>query len=64
MAKHAYTDDVKTNYHRKFVQILCGGQSVGNDNVDYFYWASAIKMPELVEINLISDDDDSLTDRK
>ena len=26
--------------------------------------ASAIKMPELVEINLVSDDDNSLTDRK
>ena len=37
MAKHAlrYSDDVKTNYHKK-VHILCGGKSVGNDNVDYF----------------------------
>ena len=26
--------------------------------------ASAITMPELVEINLVSDDDNSLTDRK
>ena len=29
-----------------------------------FYWASAITMPELVEINLVSDDDCSLTDKK
>ena len=39
-------------------------ESVGNDNVNYFYWASAITMPELVEINLVSHDDDLLTDRK
>ena len=31
-----YSDDVMTNYHRKCVQILSGGKSVGNDNVDYF----------------------------
>ena len=29
-----------------------------------FHWASAITIPELVEIKLVSDDDDSLTDRK
>ena len=49
---------------RKCLQILCGGKSVGNDNEVFFYWANAITMPELVEINLVSDDDDSLTDRK
>ena len=41
-----------------------GGGSIGNDNVNYFYWASAITMPELVEINLVLDDGDSLTGRK
>ena len=41
-----------------------GGRGVGNDNVNYFYWASAITMPEFVEINLVLDDGDSLTDRK
>ena len=43
---------------------MCGGKSVGNDNVDYFHWANAITMPELVEINLVLDDGDSLTDIK
>ena len=34
------------------------GESVGNDNVNYFYWTSASTMPELVEINLVLDDGD------
>ena len=37
------------------------GKSVGKENVIYFYWASAIAMPESVVIRLVSDDDDSLT---
>ena len=41
-----------------------GGGGVGNDNVNYFYWTSAITMPELEEINLVLDHGDSLTDIK
>ena len=56
MAKHAlrYTDDVIENVYK-----FCRG-SVGNDSVDYFSLGEC----HLVEINLVSDYDDSVTDRK
>ena len=63
MAKHAlrYTDDVIENVYK-----FCrgGGGASGMTVWTIFHWASAITMPELVEINLVSDYDDLLTDRK
>ena len=66
MAKRAlrYNDDVMMNYHRKCVQFCVEGKASGMTMSTNFYWSSAITMPELMEINLVSDDDDSLTDRK
>ena len=53
-----------TNCHGKCVLILCGGKSVGNDNVDYFSFGechhNAIALGDQPGL----DDDDSLTDRK
>ena len=40
------------------------GNALGMTMWTIFHLASAITMPELVETNLVSDDDDSLTDRK
>ena len=66
MAKHAlrYSDDVMTKYHKKLYKLCVEGKASGMTKWTIFHWASAITMPELVEINLVSDDDDSLTDRK
>ena len=62
MAKHAlrYTDDVIENVY-KFRK---GGGASGMTMWTIIHWASAITMPEFMEINLVSDYDDLLTDRK
>ena len=45
-------------------KFFADGKESGMAMWTIFYWVSAITMPELVEINLVSDDDDSLTYRK
>ena len=62
MAKHAlkYTDDVIENVYKFCRGVGASGMTMWT----IFHWANAITMPELVEINLVSDYDDSLTDRK
>ena len=40
------------------------GKASGMTMWTIFYWASVITMPELVEINLVSDNDDSVTESK